>query len=86
MKATWTSEKFTLTRVCRNSDKIDNKPKGKRPLGRPKRRREDNIRMDLRETEWEDVDWMHLAFSCENGNEPSGSKRNWGFLDQLSYC
>jgi len=30
-------------------------------LGRPRRRREDNIRMDLRETGWEDVDWMHLA-------------------------
>jgi hypothetical protein len=26
------------------------KPEGKRPLGRPRRRREDGIRMDLRET------------------------------------
>jgi hypothetical protein len=36
------------------------KPKGKRPLGRPRHRWEDNIRMDLREIGWEGVDWMHL--------------------------
>jgi hypothetical protein len=36
------------------------KPEGKRLLGRPKRRREDNIRMDLRDILWEDVDRMHL--------------------------
>jgi len=28
---------------------------------RPRRRWEDNIRMDLREIGWEDVNWMHLA-------------------------
>jgi len=28
------------------------KPEGKRPLGRPRRRWEDNIRTDLREIEW----------------------------------
>jgi hypothetical protein len=32
------------------------KTEGKRPLGRPSRRWENNIRMDLRETAWEDVD------------------------------
>jgi hypothetical protein len=37
------------------------KPEGKRPLGRPRRRYEDNIRMDLREIGWEGVDWIHLA-------------------------
>jgi hypothetical protein len=37
------------------------KLEGKRPLERPRRRREDNNRMDLREIDWEDVDWMHLA-------------------------
>jgi hypothetical protein len=37
------------------------KPEGKRPLRRPEHRWEDNIRMDLWETEWESVDWMHLA-------------------------
>jgi len=37
------------------------KLEGKRPLGRPRRRWEDNIRMDLREIVLGDVDWMHLA-------------------------
>jgi hypothetical protein len=37
------------------------KPEGKRPLGRPRRRREDNIRMDLREIEWGGMDWIDLA-------------------------
>jgi hypothetical protein len=39
----------------------DGKPEGKEPLGRPRRRWEDNIRMGLREIGWEDVDWVHLA-------------------------
>jgi hypothetical protein len=37
------------------------KPEGKRPLGRPRRRWVDNIRMDLREVGWGDVDWIGLA-------------------------
>jgi hypothetical protein len=37
------------------------KPKGKRPLGRPRRRWVDNIRMDLWEVGWGDVDWIGLA-------------------------
>jgi hypothetical protein len=32
------------------------KPEGKRPLGRPRRRLEDNIRMDLREIGWSGMD------------------------------
>jgi hypothetical protein len=37
------------------------KPEGKRPLGRPRRTCVDNIRMDLAEVEWGDVDWIGLA-------------------------
>jgi len=37
------------------------KPEGKRPLGRPRRRWEDGIRMDLREIGLEGVDWIPLA-------------------------
>jgi hypothetical protein len=37
------------------------KPKGKRPLGRPKCRWVDNIKMDLRETEWAGMDWIDGA-------------------------
>jgi hypothetical protein len=37
------------------------KPEGKKPLGRPRRRWVDNIRMDLGEVGWGDVDWIGLA-------------------------
>ena len=37
------------------------KPEGKRPLGRPRRRREDNIRTDLREVGCGGKDWIELA-------------------------
>jgi hypothetical protein len=37
------------------------KPEGKSPLGRPRRRREDGIKMDLRETGWGGVEWIHQA-------------------------
>ena len=36
------------------------KPEGKRPFGRPRRRWEDNIKMDLQEVMWGE-DWMELA-------------------------
>ena len=37
------------------------KPEGKRPLGRPRRRCEDNINMDLQGVGWDFGDWMELA-------------------------
>jgi hypothetical protein len=37
------------------------KPEGKRPLGVPRCRWENNIKMDLKEIEWEHVDWLYLA-------------------------
>jgi hypothetical protein len=37
------------------------KPEGKRPLGRPRRRWVDNIKIDLRETGWDGMDWIHMA-------------------------
>jgi hypothetical protein len=37
------------------------RPEGRRPLGRPRRRWEDNIKMDLREIVFGDVDWIHWA-------------------------
>jgi hypothetical protein len=36
-------------------------PEGKRPLGRPRRRWVYNIKMDLREIGWDDMDWIDLA-------------------------
>ena len=37
------------------------KPEGKRPLGRPRRRWEDNIKMDLQEVGCRVMDWIELA-------------------------
>jgi hypothetical protein len=37
------------------------KPKGKRPLVRPRHRWEDGIKMDLRKIGWGGVEWIHLA-------------------------
>jgi hypothetical protein len=37
------------------------KPEAKRSLGRPRRRWVDNIKMDLGEIGWGDVDWIGLA-------------------------
>jgi len=37
------------------------KPEGKRPLGRPRRRWEDNIKMDLQEVGFGGMDWIEVA-------------------------
>jgi hypothetical protein len=37
------------------------KPEGKRPPGRPRRRCVDNIKMDLREIGWDEVDRMDMT-------------------------
>jgi hypothetical protein len=37
------------------------RPEGKRPLGRPRRRWEDNIKMDLRETGIDVANWIQVA-------------------------
>jgi len=62
---------------------------GKRPLGKPRCRWEDNIKMDLQEVEWEmwtGSSWLGTGtgdgpFEC--GNEPSGSIKCGEFLDCL---
>jgi len=57
------------------------KPEGKRPLGRPRRRWVDNIRMDLQEVGCGYMDWIGLADVCECGNELYGSVKCGEFLD-----
>jgi hypothetical protein len=37
------------------------KPEGRRPLRRPRRRRVNNIKTDLREIGWDGMDWIDLA-------------------------
>jgi hypothetical protein len=58
------------------------KREGKRPLGRPRRRWVDNIKMDLREIGCDRVDWMDVAQDRDQWRalvntvfEPSGGER-----------
>jgi hypothetical protein len=39
------------------------KPEGKRPLGRPRRRWEDNIKMDIQEVGWTRLSWIRIGTS-----------------------
>jgi hypothetical protein len=57
-----------------------------KPLGRPRRKLEDNIRMDVKEIMWENVDWIHLAQDRDRWpcDEPYGSTKGEDFLDYLS--
>jgi hypothetical protein len=64
------------------------KPERKRPLGRPSRRWLDNIRLDLLEFGWGDVDWIGLAQNrnrwralVNSGIKPSGSIKCWETIE-----
>jgi hypothetical protein len=61
------------------------KSEGKRPLGRPRRRWVDNIKIDFREIEWDSMDWIDVAQdgSSEHGNESSASIKCWEVLEWL---
>ena len=52
------------------------KPEGKRPLGRPRRRWEDNIKMDLQEVGGICGDWMELARDRDRWGTLVGTVRN----------
>ena len=52
------------------------KPEGKRPLGRTRRRWEDNIRMDLQEVGGSCGDWMELAHDRDRWRALVGKARN----------
>ena len=64
------------------------KPEVKRPLGRPRRSWEDNIKMDLQEVGFGGMDWIELDQYRDRwravvnaSNEPSGSIKCGEFLD-----
>jgi hypothetical protein len=60
------------------------KPEGKRPLGRPRCRWEDNIKMDLQEVGCGGMGWIGLAQGKQVAgtcNEPSDSIKCGEFLD-----
>ena len=81
-------------RVARMGERRDicrvlvGKPEGKRPLGRPRRRWGDNIKMDLQEVgcggcglDRGSSGYGQVASTCESSNEPSGSIKCGEFLD-----
>jgi hypothetical protein len=55
------------------------RPEGRRPLGRPRLRWEDNIKTDLRETGFGDVDWIHWAQDRERLRALVNTVMNLGF-------
>jgi len=70
--------------VCKS---LMGKPEGKRQLGRPRRRLEDNIKMYLQEVGFGGMGYIELdqvgqmADNCECGYELSISVKCWEFLD-----
>ena len=73
--------------VCRI---LVGKPEGKRPLGKPRRRWEDNNKMDLQEVgccrhglDRSDPGYGQVEGTCECGNGPSGSIKRGKFLGKL---
>ena len=52
------------------------KPGGKRPLGRPRRRWEDNSKMDLQEVGFGAIDWIELALDRERWRAPVNTVMN----------
>ena len=63
------------------------KPDGRRSLSRPRHRRDDNIKIDIRDVEWghgldrSDSGKEQVAGCCECGNEPSVSIKCGEFCD-----
>ena len=55
------------------------KPEGKRPVGSPRRRWEDNIKMDLREIGCGGMDWIELAQDRDRWRALVGRVRKFGF-------
>jgi hypothetical protein len=53
------------------------KPEGKRPLGKPRRRWEDNIKMDFQELGRGCGDWMELAHDRDRWRALVGTLRNF---------
>jgi hypothetical protein len=79
-----------MSRACSTNGEKGNsyiilvgKPEGKRPLGRPRRRWVDNIKMDFREVGWDSVDVIGVSQEKDHDNQSSGSIKCWEFLEWL---
>jgi hypothetical protein len=59
------------------------KPEGKRPIGRPRHRWVDNIKMDLLEIGWGGVDWIGLAQDRDRWRALVNAVTNFGFHEML---
>jgi hypothetical protein len=75
-----------MVRACstyvemRNAYKVlTGKPEGKTPLGRPRSRWENNIKIDVRELGWENVDWMHLVYGRDRLWALGNTESTFGF-------
>jgi hypothetical protein len=65
------------------------KPDGKRPLGRPRHRWVDNIKMDLLEVVSTGLVWLRneqVESSCECDNEPLASIKCWETIEWPHNC
>jgi hypothetical protein len=79
----WAGHVARIRRKRKAYSSLVGKPEGRRSLGRPRRRWVDNIRVDLGEVGWGDVDWIGLAQDRECGYEPSGSLKCWEAIKWL---
>jgi hypothetical protein len=68
---------FLITEAEIKSQYIPQKPEGKWPLGRPRRRWEDNIKIDLQEVGGGRGDWMELAPDRDRWRTLVGKVRNF---------
>jgi hypothetical protein len=57
----WAGHKVRMEEKSRAYMILAGKPGRKRPVGRPRRRWKDNIKIDLRVVGWESVDWIDMA-------------------------
>ncbi|KAJ4439937.1 hypothetical protein ANN_08068 [Periplaneta americana] len=78
LKATRMGESRNAYRV------LVGRPEGKRPLGRPRRKWEDNIKMDLREVGYDDRDWINLAQDRDRWRAYTGFVRGGPRISQLA--
>jgi hypothetical protein len=73
----WLLLKGHLHLLLIHSNRYLGRPKGKRPLGKPRRRWEDNIKMDLQEIGGGRGDWMELAQDWDRWRALVGMVRNF---------
>jgi len=57
----WARQVECMTDRRRTYKVLVGRPEGKRPLGRPRCRWEDNVKVDLQEVGWGDINWIDLA-------------------------